>query len=65
MTQRLVILGAGGFAREVAWLLEGRIEAGEVELLGFVDKSEAAHIGTKINGYPCHDLDWYVSGYNG
>ena len=61
MRQKLVILGAGGFAREVAWLLEDQIEAGSVELLGFAEEAGGEHIGKSLNGYACHELDWYLS----
>ena len=61
MRQKLVILGAGGFAREVAWLLEDQIEAGNVELLGFAEEAGGEHIGMSLNGYACHELDWYLS----
>ena len=49
--KKLIIIGAGGFAREVAWLVE-RINARsrEWELLGFVDDNPATW-GETINGY--------------
>ena len=47
----LIIVGASGFGREVAWLVE-RInkEKKQWNLLGFIDDNEQLH-GTKINGY--------------
>ena len=47
----LIIIGAGGFGREVAWLVE-RINKIEPtwNLLGFIDDNESI-IGTIINGY--------------
>ena len=47
----LIIFGASGFGREVAWLVE-RINkvAPTWNLLGFMDDNEAIH-GTEINGY--------------
>ena len=48
----LVIIGAGGFAREVAWLVE---EINEVDkewnLLGFLDENKNNH-GLRLNSYP-------------
>lgn len=48
----LIIFGASGFGREVAWLVE-RINkvAPTWNLLGFMDDNEAIQ-GTVINGYP-------------
>lgn len=50
--KKLIIVGAGGFAREVAWLVE-RINATEPvwELLGFTDDNPKLW-GNIINGYP-------------
>ena len=47
----LIIFGASGFGREVAWLVE-RINkvAPTWNILGFMDDNEAIH-GTEINGY--------------
>lgn len=50
--KRLVIIGAGGFAREVAWLVEDINAAKkEWELLGFIDENPVNH-GKVLNGYP-------------
>lgn len=50
--KRLVIIGVGGFGREVAWLIE-RINKVKPtwELIGFVDDNVKLH-GSIINGYP-------------
>jgi len=50
--KKLVIIGASGFGREVAWLIE-RINKEQVtwELLGFVDDNEQIQ-GDMIGGYP-------------
>lgn len=50
--KNLIIIGASGFGREVAWLVE-RINAQNPSwnLLGFADDSERL-IGKIINGYP-------------
>ncbi len=49
--KKLIIIGASGFGREVAWLVE-RINKAEPtwDLLGFVDDNEAIH-GTEVNSY--------------
>ena len=47
----IVIIGAGGFAREVAWLIENINKSkGQWNLLGFIDDDENLH-GEKLNGY--------------
>lgn len=47
----IVIIGAGGFGREVAWLIEDiNKENKEWNLIGFVDDDESIK-ETKINGY--------------
>lgn len=47
----IVIIGAGGFGREVAWLIEEiNKTTPEWNLLGFVDDNEKIQ-GTTINGY--------------
>jgi len=50
--KKLAIIGASGFGREVAWLIE-RINQKQVtwELLGFVDDNEQIQ-GGMIGGYP-------------
>lgn len=47
----IVIIGASGFGREVAWIIEriNRVRP-TWNLLGFIDDNESI-IGTKINGY--------------
>lgn len=48
----LIILGAGGFAREVAWLVEEiNRETATWNLLGFIDQNES-NWGRILNGYP-------------
>lgn len=55
----LVIIGAGGFGREVAWLIEDiNKEKKEWNLLGFVDDNESLK-GVNINGYEViGSIDW-------
>ena len=52
MKDKLIIVGASGFGREVAWLVE-RINRSQTtwELLGFLDDNTNLHHHT-INGYP-------------
>lgn len=47
----IVIVGAGGFGREVAWLIENINEKNsEWNILGFIDENESMH-GEQLNGY--------------
>ena len=46
--KEIYIIGASGFGREVAWLIE---ELDEWKVKGFIDDNEAI-IGTKINNIP-------------
>lgn len=60
--KKLVIVGVGGFGREVAWLVE-RINSVQPtwELLGFIDDNAETH-GTVVNGYPVlGGCEWVVS----
>ncbi len=48
----LVIIGAGGFAREVAWLVEEiNQKAPQWNLVGYIDEDQEKW-GQKLNGYP-------------
>jgi len=50
--KKLVVIGAGGFAREAAWLVEDiNAVKKEWELLGFIDEDPANH-GKILNGFP-------------
>ena len=52
LANKLVIIGAGGFAREVAWLIEDiNKDKKQLDLIGFIDENEANH-GKVLNGYP-------------
>lgn len=55
----IVIIGAGGFGREVAWLIEEINQVNkEWNLIGFVDDNENIQ-GTKVNGYKVvGNVDW-------
>ncbi len=65
--KNLIIVGVGGFGREVAWLVE-RINAKNPtwNLLGFVDDNESI-LGTNVNSYPvlgtCECLSNYPDTY--
>lgn len=49
---KLVIIGVGGFGREVAWLIERINKVRPTwELIGFVDDNENLH-GSMVGGYP-------------
>ncbi|WHX40388.1 acetyltransferase [Mesobacillus sp. AQ2] len=55
----IVIIGAGGFGREVAWLIEelNRLNR-EWNILGFVDDNEEIQ-GHEVNGYKViGDIEW-------
>ena len=47
----VVIIGAGGFAREVAWLIEEINKKNEQwNILGFIDDN-SENVGKSLNGY--------------
>lgn len=49
--KKICIVGAGGFAREVAWLIDEINEKKtEWEILGYIDENEE-NIGKELNGY--------------
>jgi sugar O-acyltransferase (sialic acid O-acetyltransferase NeuD family) len=55
----IVIIGAGGFGREVAWLIEeiNKIDL-EWNIVGFVDDDQSIQ-GTEVNGYKVvGNIDW-------
>lgn len=55
---KVVVIGAGGFGRELAWLIS---RLPEYEVAGFVDDSEDKQ-GAVINGYPVlGDTAWLLS----
>ncbi|WP_374055133.1 acetyltransferase [Rossellomorea sp. FM04394] len=55
----IVIIGAGGFGREVAWLIEDINKVNDDwNILGFVDDNKEIH-GTEMNGYKVlGDIEW-------
>lgn len=60
--KKLVLLGTGGFGREVAWLVE-RINAVRPtwNLIGFLDDNESLR-GTHVGRYPViGGLDWLIN----
>lgn len=57
--KKLVLIGVGGFGREVAWLVE-RINNDQPtwEIIGFIDDNHHLH-GTMVGGYPVlGSCDW-------
>jgi len=60
--QRVVILGAGGFAREVLDIfLACNAISSQYDILGFIDENPAMH-GKELNGYPVlGDFRWFES----
>ena len=59
MTKKIVLIGAGGFGREVASIIQVLNMAADhrnwehpYELLGFLDDSDEFHEGMLINGLP-------------
>jgi len=60
--QRVVILGAGGLAREVLDIfLACNAVKREYDILGFIDENPAIH-GKELNGYPVlGDFGWFES----
>ena len=56
----IVILGSGGFGREILWLLEDNNEALPAEqkwnILGFV--GSRLEVGQTVNGYPVMSDEW-------
>ena len=56
MTQQIVIYGGGGFAREVAWLVEAcNVDVAQYQTACFIDDNPAMH-GKLLNGIPVMDL---------
>ena len=58
--KKLVLIGAGGFGKEAASIVEAlNSERPRYELLGFVDDGERFKAGDEINGYPwLGTVDW-------
>ena len=52
--KKIVILGAGDFGREVAWLIEGINKAKlQYKIMGYLD-DDTKKIGETFYDYPCH-----------
>lgn len=58
----IVIIGAGGFGREVAWLIEDINKVNEEwNIIGFVDDNESIQ-DTEINGYKViGNIEWLLN----
>ena len=62
MLKKLVLIGAGGFGREVALMVEGiNRKEKQYELLGFLDDGKQFNHESIINGYPwLGDSNWII-----
>lgn len=60
----VVIIGAGGFGREVAWLLEGQTARNEISLVGFAEQAESQLLGQVLNGLACRELEHFIASYD-
>lgn len=60
VTKEILIYGAGGFAREVAWLVESCGES--YRCRGFIDDDDSHH-NESLNGYPVMSLDGAFANY--
>jgi sugar O-acyltransferase (sialic acid O-acetyltransferase NeuD family) len=60
MTQKFVIIGAGGFAREVLDVFDACIEAGQdFEVIGYLVDEQYGRPGTMVNDKPIlGDISW-------
>ncbi len=57
MEQQIAILGCGGLAREVAYVLEANAAAGgRQRAVAYVDRDQSPLIGTELNGLPVLSL---------
>lgn len=63
MTQKLVIIGAGGFSQDVLDILDAcNCMKAQFEILGYIVESKYGEPGTEINGLPIlGDFDWFGS----
>lgn len=56
-TQRIAVYGAGGFAREAAWLVEScNVDQERYQVVCFIDDNPNTH-GTLLNGFPIMGLE--------
>ncbi len=62
MYKKIVLIGAGGFGREVAQMIEEiNLHGKQYELLGFLDDGKQFNSNSLINGYPwLGDSRWIV-----
>ena len=63
MVKKIVLIGAGGFGKEVAYILEKiNRQQKSYELLGFLDDGKQFHSGFDINGIPwLGDSTWILA----
>lgn len=65
MLKKIAVYGAGGFARETAWLVQScSKELIKYEVVCFIDNNEPSH-GTFLNGIPVIGLENARSQYLG
>lgn len=66
MVKKIVLIGAGGFGREVAQMIEDlNIKKKRYELLGFLDDGKQFQRDSIINGYPwLGDSNWILDHKN-
>lgn len=51
----MVIFGAGGSAREIAWMIQTQCQ--QFDLKAFVETEGGRHIGESVNGIPCISVE--------
>lgn len=59
--RKVVIVGAGGLAREAAWLLKESETRGEIEVLGFAEVPGSPRLDRDLNGLPCRELAHFTA----
>lgn len=60
MSKKIAVIGAGGLAREVAWVIDRITEkTGEWEMIGFLDKQPPE--GATLEGFPILDEQAFLS----
>lgn len=60
---KYIVFGTGGFAREVAWIVESAPGMAQ-DLLGFLDDNEECH-GASVNGFPVLGGSEWLASYKG
>jgi len=60
---KYIVFGTGGFAREVAWIVESAPSLSQ-DLLGFLDDDQERH-GSTVNGFPVLGGSEWIATYKG